>query len=347
METCPIRTRAGWQKPQGTINAPCRDRVSRGYELDIKRLHAFTKIIDLGSISRAANLLNIAQPALSQQLAGLEHAFKQQLVIRSKSGVTPTSAGRELYRHAQILIRQLDRAMIEVGEGDGPLVGKVVVGLSPYSSGSTISANLLATVRERLPGVTLRITEGFGFVYSEMVMTGRLDMAIIHGSGPMKGLSFFPLMRETFHILAPAGLDLPLNDSGAVELRDVAKIPLLLPPSTNFVRKRVDTAFSRKQFTPNIVAEIEALNTLEEGVAMGLGSTILPLLVANRLAVPGRSRVYPVCNSAIYEDVSLCVSDTIPDTEAALAVREILVDLVQSTIGNATLADKMAHAGQA
>jgi LysR family nitrogen assimilation transcriptional regulator len=161
-------------------------------DLDIKRLHAFTKIIDLGSISRAANLLNIAQPALSQQLAGLENSFKKKLVIRSKSGVAPTSAGRELYRHAQILIKQLDRAMVEVGEGEGPLVGKVVVGLSPYSSGSAISAALLATVREKLPGVTLHLTEGFGFVYSEMVMTGRLDMAVIHGAGPMKGLSFTP-----------------------------------------------------------------------------------------------------------------------------------------------------------
>jgi len=306
--------------------------------LDIKRLHAFTKIIDLGSISRAANLLNIAQPALSQQLAGLENSFKQKLVIRSKSGVAPTAAGRELYKHAQILIKQLDRAMVEVSAGDGPLVGKVVVGLSPYSSGSAISATLLATVREKLPGITLHLTEGFGFVYSEMVMTGRIDMAVIHGSGPMRGLSFTPLMRETFHLLAPEDLDLPLNENGAVPLADIAAIPLLLPPRSNFVRKRADMAFMRKQLTPNIVAEIEALSTLEEGVAMGLGSTILPLLVANRLAVPGRSRVYPICNSGIYEDVSLCVSDTIPDTEAALAVREILVDLVQSTIGDTTWA---------
>lgn len=115
--------------------------------MDIRRLQAFVKIIDLGSISRAADLLNIAQPALSQQLAALESAFRQKLVIRSKSGVTPTIAGSVLYRHVQILSKQFDRAMVEITQGDGPLVGKVSVGLSPYSAGSTLSVELLRRIR--------------------------------------------------------------------------------------------------------------------------------------------------------------------------------------------------------
>ncbi|USU07969.1 LysR substrate-binding domain-containing protein [Sphingomonadaceae bacterium OTU29MARTA1] len=304
--------------------------------MDIKRLKAFTKIIDLGSISRAADLLNIAQPALSQQLASLESAFRQKLVVRSKSGVTPTSAGLALYRHSQTLIKQFDRAMTEVSQGTGPLAGKVSVGLSPYCAGSTLSVELLARVREREPGITLHLTESFADIYSELIMTGRLDMAVIHGAGPVKGVTFLPLMKENFYLLAPAELELPVQPNGAVELADIAAIPLMVPPKQNFVRKRVDAAFMRKQLQSMIVAEVEALRTLEESVAMGIASTILPWSVASQIVVPGKSRLYAICNTAISEVVSLCFPDNIPEIEATLAVRKILVELANAVIANNT-----------
>ncbi|MFT8717744.1 LysR substrate-binding domain-containing protein [Acetobacter sp.] len=298
--------------------------------MDIRRLQAFVKIIDLGSISRAADLLNIAQPALSQQLATLESAFKKKLVIRSKSGVTPTAAGSDLYRHAQTLIKQLDRAMVEITQGSGPLVGKVSVGLSPYSAGSTLSVELLRLVREKLPGITLHLTESFDDIYSELIMTGRLDMAVIHGAGPIKGVVFMPLMREEFFLLAPEALELPCSETGAVQLQDITEIPLLVPPRHNFVRKSIDMAFVRKQLEPTIVAEIEALMTLRDAIAEGLGSTILPWSVASRIVVPGKSKIYPLQNPTIQEDVSLCMPELIPDTEASQAVRQILIDLARS-----------------
>ncbi len=300
------------------------------FQLDIRRLQAFIKIIDLGSISRAADLLNIAQPALSQQLATLENAFKQKLVIRSKSGVTPTTAGSELYRHAQTLTKQFDRAMVEITQGAGPLVGKVSVGLSPYSAGSTLSVKLLQRVRARLPNITLHLTESFDDIYSELIMTGRLDMAVIHGAGPIKGVIFTPLMKEEFFLLAPHGLEFPQDETGAVQLVDIADTPLLLPPRHNFVRKSVDMAFMRKQLEPRIVAEIEALITLQGAIEEGIGSTILPWSVASRIVVPGRSRIYPLRNPVIQEDVSLCIPEIIPETEASVAVRELLIELAQA-----------------
>lgn len=298
--------------------------------MDIRRLQAFVKIIDLGSISRAADLLNIAQPALSQQLATLESAFRQKLVIRSKSGVTPTTAGSELYRHAQTLTKQFDRAMVEISQGVGPLVGKVSVGLSPYSAGSTLSVELLRRVREHLPSITLHLTESFDDIYSELIMTGRLDMAVIHGAGPIKGVVFTPLMKEEFFLLAPDALKIDQDATGAVQLADIKDISLLLPPKHNFVRKSVDMAFLRKQLEPRIVAEIEALSTLQGAIEEGIGSTILPWSVASRIAVPGKSRIYPLHNPVIQEDVSLCIPEIIPETEASVAVRELLIELART-----------------
>ncbi|MBX9332182.1 LysR family transcriptional regulator, partial [Serratia marcescens] len=73
--------------------------------MNFRRLKYFVKIVDIGSLTQAAEVLHIAQPALSQQLATLEGELKQQLLIRTKRGVQPTEAGNILYAHAQTILR--------------------------------------------------------------------------------------------------------------------------------------------------------------------------------------------------------------------------------------------------
>ena len=70
--------------------------------MNFRRLKYFVKIVDIGSLTQAAEVLHIAQPALSQQVATLEGELDQQLLIRTKRGVTPTEAGKVLYTHAVI-----------------------------------------------------------------------------------------------------------------------------------------------------------------------------------------------------------------------------------------------------
>ena len=76
--------------------------------MDSRRLKYFVQIVDSGSITRAAAVTGIAQPALSQQLAVLENELKVKLLDRSVSGVTPTPAGKILYAHAQTILRQVE-----------------------------------------------------------------------------------------------------------------------------------------------------------------------------------------------------------------------------------------------
>ena len=63
--------------------------------MNLRRLKYFVKIVDIGSLTQAAEVLHIAQPALSQQVATLEGELDQQLLIRTKRGVTPTEAGTD------------------------------------------------------------------------------------------------------------------------------------------------------------------------------------------------------------------------------------------------------------
>jgi LysR family transcriptional regulator, nitrogen assimilation regulatory protein len=288
--------------------------------MDLRRLKSFLKIVDTGSLTRAAAALNIAQPALSQQLASLEAHFRQKLLIRGPQGVAPTEAGRVLYRHAQTLLKQFEQCEGDVSRASASLSGNVSVGIAPYSAGSTISLALLKAVREKFPDVLLHIVEGFAVAFSELIMNGRLDMAVMHGAGPMRGVRFQPLVASV-SATPPGGM------GGAVSLSELVGVPLMLPSRVNFVRKAVDAAFSTLHKTPNIIAEVESLDTLREAVADGAGCTILPWSVANQIAIPGRSQVLPIIDPKIEDTISIGVSDHTPLSEAAVAVRGVLLDL--------------------
>ena len=127
--------------------------------MDTRRLHAFVKIVDIGSLTRAAAILHIAQPALSQQIVALETHFGKQLLVRSKRGVIPTDAGRALYRHAQVMLRQLEQAETDIESAGTRIAGHVSVGLAPLSTAATLALPLLKEVRERYPGIVRILTK--------------------------------------------------------------------------------------------------------------------------------------------------------------------------------------------
>jgi LysR family nitrogen assimilation transcriptional regulator len=300
--------------------------------VDTRRLRSFVKIVDTGSITRAADLLNIAQPALSQQLAALESQFRQQLLIRGSQGVTPTEAGRTLYRHAQIILRQFDLAYADVSASRYTISGKVSIGLAPYSGATRLSTTLLRAVREELPGVTLHLVESYGQAFSELVINGRLDMAVIHGAGPIKGARFKPLITERFFLIAPLDSDWP---DAPVPLQALAGVPMLLPPTYNFVRRAVELAFLRGGAALNLAAEIESLITLGKSVTEGLGSTIMPMSFARDIVGLDNVMVRDI-DPPIEETLSICLPEHSTLSEPAEAVRQILErlePLMQSTAG--------------
>lgn len=295
--------------------------------MDLRRLKSFLKIVDTGSLTRAAAALHIAQPALSQQLAGLESQFRQKLLIRSQLGVTPTEAGRVLYRHAQSLLKQFEQCERDVMQGTTSLSGKVSVGVAPYSAGSTISLAFLKAVRAAYPNLALHLVEGFGVAFSELLMKGKIDMAIMHGAGPMRGVKFQPLFTEEFFLVASNDTALPSEQNGKINVADLVSVQLLLPSQINFVRKAVDRGFAAINRTPYVVAEVESLETLRAAVADGVGCAIMPWSVANQIAVPGRSSVVAITNPQIEDTISIGIPEQMPLSEAAVAVRSILLDL--------------------
>jgi LysR family nitrogen assimilation transcriptional regulator len=297
--------------------------------MDTRRLHSFVRVVDAGSITRAADLLHIAQPALSQQMTALESLFGQQLLSRSKQGVEPTEAGRVLYRHARVILRQLEQAHAEVEVVGRELAGGVSVGLAPYSTVNALALPLLSAVRARYPRVLLHINENFGGVLSEALMTGRMDMALLYDSGPIRGVDFERLITEELVVIAPNGIDLPIGPHDQVSMLDLADVPLLLPGPTHTIRRVVDQAFAQASSAANIVGEVESVALMARAVRGGLGATVLPLSVAQRM-IGHHDLQQRHLLPALEVQVSLGTASGQTLSRAAEAVRELLRDVLKS-----------------
>lgn len=148
--------------------------------MNLRRLKYFVKIVDIGSLTQAAEVLHIAQPALSQQVATLEGEMDQQLLIRTKRGVTPTEAGKILYTHARTILRQCEQAQLAVNNVGQTLRGQVSIGLAPGTAASAITMPLLQTVRNELPEVMVYLQESSGTALNDKLLAGQLDMAVLY-----------------------------------------------------------------------------------------------------------------------------------------------------------------------
>lgn len=297
--------------------------------MDTRRLETFVRIVEMGSLTKAAAVLHVAQPALSQQLSGLESELGQQLLTRSKQGVKPTKAGELLYRHALVILKQLNDALADVELAGREVAGDVSLGLAPYSSANLIALPLLQLVRKRYPGIRLRIADNFGPVLSEAMMTGRLDLALLFDPGPMGGMEFEELLTEDLVLLRH-------QDQGAateegIDVTALGELPLMLPSPVHTIRKAVTSACEAKGTSPMVVAEVGSVELLGQAVEAGLGATLLPRSVAERMVQFRPLRLDPV-SPRITVSLAMGTLGTMPLSRPAECVRDLLREVVAETL---------------
>lgn len=301
--------------------------------MNFRRLQYFVKIVDVGSLTQAADILHVAQPALSQQIATLEAETRQKLLTRTKRGVTPTAAGTVLYRHAQLILRQVEQARTDMRAAGQGHSGAVSVGLAPGPAAADLAVPLLRAVREQHPGIVLYLNETYGTTLSELIMTGRMDLAVLYGgTTAVHGLSFRLLLLEPLYLVGPRQMALP---GESVPLRDIVDLELFLPRPYNIVRKMVDDVCAGSGLVPNVVAEIESDGTLTAVIADGLGATVLPDSMARRVVAATGAWRSRIVEPSIEAPLALCQSDNLPLSEPAQAVKAVLVELAASLPGAA------------
>lgn len=292
--------------------------------MNLRRLKYFVKIVDVGSLTQAAEVLHIAQPALSQQLATLEGELKQQLLIRTKRGVQPTEAGNILYAHAQTILRQCEQAQSAVNSAGQAMSGQVSLGLASGSTAAQLALPLLQTLRDQQPGILLSLHENSGAALAGQVANQTLDMAMVYGAKMPVGLHTVALMREDLYLVATRAVPHPGN---SVELLDVARLNLFLPREGDAVRNQLEEAMALRKLAVNVVGEIESSGALSAAIAGGLGATVLPESVARAMIGPAKAWMARINAPTMSVPLSLCMSGQQSLSAPALLVKDLLLSI--------------------
>lgn len=295
--------------------------------MELRQLRYYVRLVELGSITRAARDLGIVTSALSQQMSRLESELGARLLQRSATGVRPTDAGLAFHKQAQLSIRHADEAVRAAQHAR--LTGHVGVGIGSATS-AVLSMPYFDAMRARYPDVRLHLVESLSTNLAAMVNSRQLDFAVLlQAPGALRG-SARPLVRERLFLIGCASLQsLHALQGRFVSIAELAQIPLVL--GSHGLRDAVDAAFAQAGLEPRIVLEADGLPLVMDAVRYGVGATILPGAATLRLPADAVTCIEIADSHAVRINtlVSLAEEELSP---AALAARGVLRDTVEALV---------------
>jgi LysR family tcuABC transcriptional regulator len=297
--------------------------------MELRQLRYFVRVVELGSISRAALDLGLVQSALSQQIGRLEGELATRLLQRTRQGVTPTEAGLAFLREAQLALRHADQAARAANEAR--LSGSVSVGLAPTTA-SVLGVPLMRAMRERYPEVRLHMVESLSGDLSRMLNARQLDLAVLFDTDPARRWSVTPLLHEKLFLIRArraGGRPLPAQ----VRVSAIKTVPLILPTGPHGLRSTVDAAFARARVRPVLAGEIDGLALLMDAVDQGFGATIQPWAAMARYAdAAARFEFAEIADAPVRRLNSLCSLSDDELSPAGLAARVVLADCARELV---------------
>ena len=299
--------------------------------MELRQLRYFVRVVELGSMSRAALDLNLVQSALSQQISRLEGELSARLLQRSRKGVTPTEAGMAFFREAQLALRHAEQAARAARQAR--LSGTVSVGLAPTTA-AVLGLPLMHAMRQRYPDVRLHMVESLSGHLTQMLNARQLDLAVLFETDAARRWSVTPLLEEKLYLIR-SRRGLPAKAGASVSIAELADMPLILPTGPHGLRSTLDAAFARAGIRPVLAAEIDSLALLMDAVDAGLGATLQPWAAVGRFAdADRRFHLAELSDPLARRPNVLCSLSDDELSPAALAARVVLADCARERVSS-------------
>jgi len=301
--------------------------------MDLKQLEYFVRVAELGSFTRAAVALDIAQPALSRQVRLLEVELHQTLLTRNGRGALPTEAGKLLLAHGRGILHQVERAREELGRVRGSLAGRVAVGL-PTSLARALTVPLTRAFRAELPDATISITEGLSAALQDALIAGRLDIALLYNAQPSPELEISVLHEEDLVLVQHCTVDvIPGASAESITLAEVARLPLVIPSRPNAFRMQVEAEAANIGKRLNIALEIDGVSAILDLVAEGVGCAVLSRNAVRNSLRPASYTLRTITQPELRAKVALATSSLRPATLTQQMTLNLLKRSVQEGLG--------------
>ena len=244
--------------------------------MNLKQLEYFVQVAELGSFSKAALALDIAQPALSRQVRSLETELSQQVFLRNGRGVALTDAGKRLFDHSVAIIQLMAHAREDLGASRDEPVGRVTIGLPP-SMGRQLTVPLIDRFKKQLPAARLAIVEGLSTHIVEWVTTGRIDVGLVYNPDAQAGLEITPLLQEPLGLVSH-GASMAKRKRSALPplpMRELPRYPLIVPERVHAMRRLLETQAGLAGIRLDIAWEVSSVPSIIDVVCAGYGHAVL------------------------------------------------------------------------
>jgi LysR family nitrogen assimilation transcriptional regulator len=300
--------------------------------MELRQLRYFVAIVDHGSLSRAAVVLHVAQPALTQQLRQLEEKLGAQLLHRSAQGVICTDAGKLFYQHALAILKQVADAKAAVAQSTTRPSGSVTLGL-PHSISGALALPLLTAARAEYPEITLQLTEEISGNLIEQLKSGRLNLAVLFDDGQLGQFAVTPLVDEDLMFVCRAGSPFAPAEA-SVSLPQALASTLILPAQQQGVRPQIERVARSAGLGLQNIIEINSIAILRSALLADIGATLLPVAPVQGDIEAGALAAWPVHSPTITRRVVLCASRNIPLTNAAAAIGRLVRQVTAQLCAN-------------
>ena len=278
------------------------------------------RIVELKSFTKAASELGLTQPTVSKQIVDLEQFFQVRLIDRTKRSLALTRAGEILFKYAKDFISLKRDTVDAMASFRGLKSGSLRLGASSIP-GVYILPPILKAFKSRYGGVDLSLVLSDSQDIAGRVENGDVDIGFVGSREETKRIAHKPFLEDSIIFIAP--LDFP----HAIDVRDMAKYPLLVREPGSGTRKCFEAALLKRQLRPEdlrVVGELGDTEAIKAAVREGMGISYISNRAVREELDRGLLRVlsvkgFPGVKRSFYV-ITKKGRSTSPQTEALLRI---------------------------
>jgi DNA-binding transcriptional LysR family regulator len=278
--------------------------------VEVREARYFLAVAQTLHFGRAAELLGMSQPPLSQAILQLERRLGVRLLDRSKRKVELTETGRAFAAECRTVVAAAQRAQEVATQAEAGLVGTLRIGVVTSALGEPLLSTIRAFRRHR-PQVETQVTEVDTPAGQQGLLQRDIDIAVVRLSAPVRHLRAQPWRRDSFVIALPADHPAAAGTAGPVDLARFAQDPwvwLRREASPDYHDQLMATCRTAG-FAPDVRHVANSIATQLAMVAFGLGVTLVPNL-AVRSALPPAAAYRPLTYRAELVELSLVTRES-------------------------------------
>jgi DNA-binding transcriptional LysR family regulator len=272
----------------------------------LRQLQGFRTVAELGSFTRAAQRLQMAQPALSLSIRELEAELKIRLFDRTTRRVELTTAGREFLQSTEKLIADLEHSIRNVRDLTDRKRGRLTIAAPPLLAAMIVPA-AIADYKRAFPGIEVRLIDTQTDIIVAKVQSGEVDCAVGTFSETEQGIRQEVLLQDNLAVWCAPGS--PAAKQPRIKWSELQAWPLIMMSRASNIRSIVERACETAGHSPRPAFEVSQMTTAVMLVEAGLGVSVLPTYIWS-FARSRKVIAKPLIEPQVQREVSFIQSDS-------------------------------------